>query len=155
MRQILLNLVANALKVTLHGEVVTRVRALTMTDAQATTHFEVQDTGIGMPAEFQSRLFARFTQADGSTTRKYDSTGLGLVICKRLVQMVGGEIGVESADGQGSTCWFTVQLQRDATTRGFPTPVIVWLAGASWWSKAAPRITRSWPASYGCAASRW
>ena len=109
LRQVLLNLVGNAIKFTQHGRV--DVYACRLEEPQGpVVRFEVKDTGIGIPAATQAKLFQSFTQADSSTTRKYGGTGLGLAICKRLVELMGGRIGVQSAAGTGSTFWFTLPL---------------------------------------------
>ena len=108
--QILLNLASNAVKFTDDGTITVRVRMDEDSPVDALLHFEVQDTGIGIAAEDQQRLFTAFEQADGSMTRKYGGTGLGLAISKRLAELMGGKVGVESALGKGSTFWLTVRL---------------------------------------------
>ena len=110
--QILLNLTSNALKFTETGSITLRARLTENNPADVLLRIEVSDTGIGIDIEDQKRLFKAFEQADGSMTRKYGGTGLGLAISKRLTQMMGGEIGVISAVGQGSTLWFTVRLNK-------------------------------------------
>jgi PAS domain S-box-containing protein len=112
LQQVLMNLVGNALKFTSQGEVVVSVRCLSVGASRLRLRFEVRDTGIGMTEEEQGRLFSPFTQADTSTTRRYGGTGLGLSICKRLVGLMGGEIGVVSSPGLGSTFYFELPLER-------------------------------------------
>jgi two-component system sensor histidine kinase/response regulator len=107
LRQVLGNLLSNAIKFTDTGEVVVRCMELPNVHEDASVRFEVSDTGIGISAEDQRRLFRPFIQVDGSRTRRFEGTGLGLAISKQLVAGLGGEIGVESASGKGSTFWFT------------------------------------------------
>jgi signal transduction histidine kinase/DNA-binding response OmpR family regulator len=110
LRQILLNLVSNAIKFTLHGHVKVVVKVLSDDGLQVRLRFEVRDTGIGLDEDAKSRVFKAFTQADNSTTRKFGGSGLGLSIAMQLVQLMGGEIGVDSQIAQGSTFWFELPL---------------------------------------------
>jgi two-component system, sensor histidine kinase and response regulator len=110
LRQVMLNLCSNAVKFTEQGEVVIRARVQCTDCGKRTIRFEVDDTGIGIGDDKQREIFSRFSQADGSTTRKYGGTGLGLAISKQLVEMMGGELGLSSQPSKGSRFWFTVQL---------------------------------------------
>ena len=115
LRQIILNLVGNAIKFTGQGEVVVAATEESRENGRIVVHFSVRDTGIGIPREKQAEIFRPFTQADGSTTRKYGGTGLGLTISRQLVSMMGGMLWVESTVGEGSTFHFTASFGLEAS----------------------------------------
>ena len=120
LRQVLLNLAGNALKFTPHGEISVRAGLVEETDTDAVVRFSVKDTGIGIAAEKHELLFEKFTQADASTTRRFGGTGLGLAISRRLVELMGGEIALESEEGHGSEFWFQVRLAKQAAPESVP-----------------------------------
>ena len=116
LRQVLVNLIGNAIKFTAHGEILVNVTTV-ITDNKNNLRFEISDTGIGISAINQTRLFQSFTQAESSTTRRFGGTGLGLAISKRLIELMGGDIGIISEEGSGSTFWFTLPLVESAISK--------------------------------------
>jgi signal transduction histidine kinase len=135
LRQVLTKLCANAVKFTERGQVTLDAAPGIRRDGRVTVRFSITDTGIGIRADQAAAPFSPFTQADESTTRKYGGTGLGLAISKQLVEMMGGAIGVNSREGQGSTFWFTVVFDL-APAQALDRP----LTGArveSWWQRIA------------------
>ena len=122
LRQVLVNLVGNAIKFTEKGDVFLEAALLDETDTHATVKFSVMDTGIGISGEKQQTIFERFRQADGSTTRKYGGTGLGLAISKEIIELMGGEIEVQSEEGKGSVFSFILKLEKQ--TEGTAVPDI-------------------------------
>lgn len=123
LRQVILNLVGNAIKFTDQGEVVLRVEAESQDQDGVTLHFAVKDTGIGIPPDKQKLIFEPFSQADMSTTRKYGGTGLGLSISIRLIEMMGGRIWLESEEGRGTMFHFTARLENASTMVSRPASV--------------------------------
>ena len=120
LRQILTNLAGNAIKFTQAGEVVVQASLVNSTDTSTTLRFSVRDTGIGIPTEKLGLLFGKLSQVDTSTTREYGGTGLGLAISKQLAELMGGQAGVDSVDGQGSEFWFTVRLDKQTSALSAP-----------------------------------
>ena len=130
LRQVLANLLSNAVKFTEAGEVVLKVGVVDEDATTARFRIEVRDTGIGIPLATQPSLFTAFTQADGSMTRRYGGTGLGLAICRQLITLMGGEIGLVSAPGAGSTFWIELPLGKQATPSARPVTEPASLEGA-------------------------
>ena len=120
LRQVLVNLIGNAIKFTDCGEVIVRVQPVEEQTDSVLVRISVEDSGIGIPVEAQARIFEQFSQADESMSRRYGGTGLGLTIVRQLVEMMGGAIGVTSEEGAGSTFWFTVRLSRRGSEEGTP-----------------------------------
>jgi PAS domain S-box-containing protein len=131
LRQIVSNLVSNAIKFTNKGEIVISAALQSQKDNTVTIHFGILDTGIGIPESRLAAIFEPFTQVDGTTTRKYGGTGLGLAICKQLAELMGGEIGVMSEEGKGSTFWFTVVFEKpsEQTSKNLDSPAHANISG--------------------------
>jgi len=123
LRQVLVNLVGNAIKFTHQGEIIIRADNIEQSEKYATIHFSVQDTGIGIPYNRQAAVFERFTQADGSTTRTYGGTGLGLTISKQLVEIMHGKIGLNSTPGIGTTFWFDLKFEKQPAEKRETAPL--------------------------------
>jgi two-component system, sensor histidine kinase and response regulator len=139
LRQILNNLVSNAIKFTQQGEVIVRAKRVEDTDSEVVVRFEVIDTGIGIAPEAQGSLFQPFVQAEGSTSRRFGGTGLGLVIAAKLANQMGGEIGFESTPGKGSTFHFTARLRKG------PEAVRPWATATSCFSGVRALIVNESP----------
>ena len=120
LRQIIANMINNSIKFTDSGEVSLSIELMSESIESVVLAFKIRDTGIGIPKDRQDRLFKSFSQVDSSTTRRFGGTGLGLAICKRLSEMMGGEIGYQSNDDGGSTFWFTARFQKQARFRDEP-----------------------------------
>jgi len=129
LRQVLTNLVSNAIKFSSRGEVIIRVQVIDQQPQQAHLRFEVQDSGIGISEEAQARLFSAFVQADSSTSRRFGGTGLGLAIARSLVELMGGQIGLQSQAGRGTLFWFEITLAKQDTSAHLATATAERLKG--------------------------
>jgi PAS domain S-box-containing protein len=143
-RQVLVNLLGNAVKFTAQGAVAASVRLEMGEECSATLRFTVTDTGVGFRQDRAAALFEPFVQADGSSTRRYGGTGLGLTISKQLVEMMGGRIGVESEEGKGSTFWFTAVFKRQSEKQLQPSvPMGAERSGVAGAAPVNPAVPRS------------
>jgi PAS domain S-box-containing protein len=149
-RQVLSNLVGNAVKFTHAGAVTIEARAVSLADTSAKVRISVSDTGIGIPESMRETIFESFTQADGGINRRYGGTGLGLTICRRLVSLMGGSIGLKSEVGRGSTFWFEVTwplrpaAPRTGTKNGLVGLRVAWLKGGDEEDELIGEHLRSW-----------
>ena len=138
-RQVLTNFIGNAVKFTKKGDVIVRVKKQSGPRGEVVLRFSVSDTGIGIGREIREKLFQPFTQSDASTTREFGGTGLGLSISKRLVDLMGGTIGVESAPGKGSTFWFTLKLEQQEPCGQCGLIEVGWGRDTAWWKTYSHR----------------
>ncbi len=148
-KQVLVNLVGNAVKFTEAGEIKITGNLLSDTETDRTIRFSVKDTGIGIPETKLGLLFTAFTQADSSITRKYGGTGLGLAISKKLVELMGGEIGVLSTEGDGAEFWFTINCKRDGKDlvtipEGFDNEKFLLLENSEWQANSIVDLLTAW-----------
>ncbi len=154
LRQVFMNLAGNAVKFTPAGKIRIRIGLDKETEASAFLRFTFQDTGIGVPESLKSRVFEPFTQADASVTRKYGGIGLGLNISKKLVERMGGDIGVESREGQGATFWFTAELEKQVPKKYVDSSVCDSISGKKVMVADANRTDRNYLvallSSWGC-----